>query len=98
MDNKSDNSRQHSLIDVTDILMKNKSDRSHHSLIGVVKNLTEAVKLLTADNDRLEGENRKLSSYIKLLEEIIDDNKSRQESAAPQENGISNENTVQAAD
>jgi len=98
MDSKSDNSRQHSLIGVANILTKNKSEKSHRLLIGVVNNLTEAVKLLTADNDRLEEENRKLSSYIKLLEEIIDDNKSRQESAAPQETGISNENAVQAAD
>jgi len=77
--------------------MKNKGDKSQYkSLIVVVNNLVEAVKLLTADNDRLEGENCKLSSYCKLLEEQIEDLKNRL--AALQETGISNETAAQAAD
>lgn len=79
--------------------MKNKGDKSQYkSLIVVVNNLVEAVKLLTADNDRLEGENCKLSSYCKLLEENIAYMKSRQDPVVPQEAEISNEHAVQAAD
>lgn len=77
--------------------MKNNGDKfQYNSLIGVVNNLVDSVKLLTADNERLEEENCRLSSYNRLLDEQIEDLKNRL--AALQETGISNETAAQAAD